>query len=553
MTDGVNPIWARARLALHMVAADPYGLGGILLRARAGPVRDAFLALLPASARRLHPNIQDDQLFGGIDINATLASGAVVMEPGLAAHQGLLVLSMAERATPPLAGRLARLMDRADAPPLIALDEGIDDEATPLTITDRLAFHLDLSELTHRDLARIDVQDPQPLAPARLTDADIEQIANVAEAFGVPSLRAGCFALRAAQINAALAGRDAVNSQDIKAAIALVLIPRATQIPQTETEQEEQPPEQEPPPPQDDDDSNNGNSDQQDRLPDDMLIEAAKALLPPDFLDRLAEKQQRSGMGSGSGAAKSGNRRGRPLPSRSGRLGGSARLDLIATLRSAAPWQRIRRASQPDRKGVIIHPSDIHLRRYEEKSDRLLIFVVDASGSAALTRLAEAKGAVELMLAAAYARRDHVSLVAFRGEMAEVLLSPTRSLVRTKRELAALPGGGATPLALGLKEALTLVEAARQKGMLPTIALLTDGRANIALDGTPNRAQAAEDASVMAQLLRVSGSDAVIIDMGRRPERQLSDLAKVMGGTYLALPMANSKAISTAVTAALDI
>lgn len=550
MTDGVNPIWARARLALHMVAADPHSLGGILLRARAGPVRDAFLALVPSGARRLHPNIQDDQLFGGIDINATLASGTVVMEPGLAAHQGLLVLGMAERATPSLAARLARLMDRADAPPLIALDEGIDDEATPLTITDRLAFHIDLGALTQRDLAQIDVQDPQPLAPARLNAADIEQIANVAEAFGVTSLRAGCFAMRAAQINAALAGRDAVTGQDIEAAIALVLIPRATQIPQTE---DDQTPEQEPPPPQDDDDNDGGNSDQQDRLPDHMLIEAAKALLPPDFLDRLAEKQQRSGMGSGSGAAKSGNRRGRPLPSRAGRLGGAARLDLIATLRSAAPWQRIRRASQPDRKGVIIYPSDIHLRRYEEKSDRLLIFVVDASGSAALTRLAEAKGAVELMLAAAYARRDHVSLVAFRGDTAEVLLPPTRSLVRTKRELAALPGGGATPLALGLKEALTLAKAAEQKGMLPTIALLTDGRANIALDGTPNRAQAAKDASTMAQLLRVSGSDAVIIDMGRRPERQLSGLAKVMGGNYLALPMANAKTISTAVTAALDV
>lgn len=550
MTHRVNPVWARARLALQMVASDPNGLGGILLHARAGPVRDAFLALFPTSARRLHPNIQDDQLFGGIDINATLAGGTVVMEPGLAAHKGLLVLGMAERATPSLAARLARLMDRADAPTLIALDEGIDDEVTPATITDRLAFHLDLSDLTHRDLAQIETIEIKKIVPARLNETDIEQIAKVAEAFGVTSLRAGCFAMRAAQINAALAGRDAVNSHDIEAAIALVLIPRATRIPQTT---EEEPPGQEPPPPEADDDTENGHSDQQDRLPDDMLIDAAKALLPPDFLDRLTDKQQRSGMGSGSGAAKSGNRRGRPLPSRSGRLGGSARLDLIATLRSAAPWQRIRRATQPDRRGVIIHPSDIHLRRYEEKSDRLLIFVVDASGSAALSRLAEAKGAVELMLAAAYARRDQVSLIAFRGDTAQLLLPPTRSLVRTKRELAALPGGGATPLALGLMEALTLAKAAHQKGMLPTVALLTDGRANIALDGTANRAQATEDATTMARHLRALGSDAVIIDMGRRPERQLSDLAKTMGGTYLALPMANAQTISTAVTTAFEV
>ncbi len=551
MTDSTNPIWARARLAVQMIAADPHGLGGILLRARAGPVRDAFLTMLPANARRVHPNIQDDQLFGGIDINATLANGRMIKEPGLASHTGLLVLSMAERATAPLAARLARLMDRPDAPALIALDEGIDaNEATSATLADRLAFHIDLNTLNHRDLAMSEPPVPDILPPSKLQPSDIEQIAHVAEAFGVTSLRAGCFAMRAAQINAALAGRSAVTSQDIEAAIALVLIPRATQIPQTDAP-EETPPEPEPPSPEEN--TQTGASDQQDRLPDDMLIEAAKALLPPDFLDQLAVKQQRGGLGTGSGAAKSGNRRGRPIPSRAGRLGGSARLDLIATLRSAAPWQRIRRAAQPDRQGIIIHPCDIHLRRYEEKSDRLLIFVVDASGSAALTRLAEAKGAVELMLAAAYARRDHVSLVAFRGDTAELLLPPTRSLVRTKRELAALPGGGATPLALGLKEALTLVEMAKKKGMLPTVALLTDGRANIALDGTPNRTQAAEDAGSMAKLLRAANADAVVIDMGRRPERQLSDLAKLMGGTYLALPMANAQTLSKAVTAAMDV
>jgi magnesium chelatase subunit D len=548
MTTGANPVWARAQLALQMITADPQGLGGIVLRARSGPVRDAFMAMLPATARRIHPSIQDDQLFGGIDINATLANGTVVQTQGLAAHKGLLVLGMAERATPALAARLARLLDSSASTAIIALDEGIEDEAPPLTLSDRLAFHVDLSSLTHRDLASLETDLSITPPPARLAERDIEQIAHVAQAFGVTSLRAGCFAMRAAQINAALAGRDRVESDDIEAAIALVLIPRATQLPQTE----DTAPDEGTPPPETGDDTDQGSAEQDDRLPDDMLIEAAKAMLPPDFLDHLAQKHQRNGAGSGSGAAKSGNRRGRPLPSRPGRLGGQARLDLIASLRAAAPWQRIRRTLQPDRGGVIIHPTDIHLRRYDEKSDRLLIFVVDASGSAALTRLAEAKGAVELMLAAAYARRDHVSLIAFRGDNADVLLAPTRSLARTKRELAGLPGGGATPLALGLKQALTLVEMARKKGMLPTIALLTDGRANIALDGTPNRTQAGADATTMAQHLRLSGADAVVIDMGRRPERQLADLARVMGGTYLALPMANANAISTAVSAALD-
>lgn len=548
--DAATPVWAHARLALRMIAADPKGLGGILLRSRAGPVRDAFLSLLPPATRRLHPAIEDDQLFGGIDFDATLASGTLVRSRGLAADEGLLILGMAERATPALAARLARLLDTADATAIVALDEGIDDEAPPPTLSDRLAFHIDLNDLPYRGLAQLEPVPVTRIAPARLGPEDIEQIAHIAEAFGVTSVRAGCFAMRAAQINAALSGRDRVDSTDIEIAVALVLIPRATRIPQTEEEDQVEP--DTPPPDTDADDADQGNTDQNDRLPDDMLIEAAKALLPPDFLDKLAARHQRSGVGNGSGATKSGNRRGRPLPSRAGRLGGQARLDLIATLRAAAPWQRIRRQSRPDRAGVIIHPNDIHLRRYDEKSDRLLVFVVDASGSAALTRLAEAKGAVELMLAAAYARRDHVALVAFRGDTAEVLLPPTRSLARTKRELAGLPGGGATPLALGLKEALSLADMAKKKGMLPTIALLTDGRANIALDGTPGRDQAGADATRMAQQLRVSGADAIVIDMGRRPENQLCELAKVMGGTYLALPMASARTISTAVTTALD-
>lgn len=548
MTDRMHPVWARTQLALQMVAADPQAFGGILLRARAGPVRDAFLAMLPAGIRRLHPGIQDDHLFGGIDINATLTQGHLVQQKGLAAQDGMLLLGTAERITAPFAARLARVLDSDRATPIIALDEGIDDEATPLTLGDRLAFHIDLTDLTLRDIPLSEPISVSDLAPAKISDADIEQLTAVADAFGVTSLRAGCHAMRAAQISAALAGRDAVIAQDIEAAITLVVIPRATQLPPTD---QEQPPEDTPPPEDDGTDTTPPPDDQTDRLPDDMLIEAAKALLPGDFLDRLAARNQRSGMGAGSGAAKSGNRQGRPLPSRAGRLLGQARLDLVATLRAAAPWQPIRRKAQPGRSGIIIHPADIHLRRFEEKSDRLLIFVVDASGSAAMTRLAEAKGAVELMLAAAYARRDHVSLVAFRGDGAETLLSPTRSLVRTKRELAALPGGGATPLALGLQQASVIADQAKKKGMLPTIALLTDGCANIALDGTPDRQQAATDATAMARQLRAAGADAVVIDMGRRPERQLSDLAQVLGGTYLALPMANATSISAAVTSAL--
>ncbi|MBK5926772.1 hypothetical protein CCR87_05320 [Rhodobaculum claviforme] len=289
-------------------------------------------------------------------------------------------------------------------------------------------------------------------------------------------------------------------------------------------------------------------------MPQEILLEAAKALLPADLLEQMGlMKAARTASGSGAGGARKGNRRGKPLPSRPGRPSGEARVDLVATLRNAAPWQPMRRASaaQPDRP-LHIRMGDIRLRRFEEKSDRLLIFAVDASGSAAFSRLAEAKGAVELLLAEAYARRDHVALVAFRGTEAELLLPPTRSLVQTKRRLAALPGGGGTPLAAGLRAALQVALQARGRGMTPTVALLTDGRANIALDGAPNRARAAEDAAAMARALRAQGVPAIVIDMGARPEPALRKLAAEMAGPYLALPRADAGRLSAAVAASLE-
>jgi magnesium chelatase subunit D len=255
---------------------------------------------------------------------------------------------------------------------------------------------------------------------------------------------------------------------------------------------------------------------------------------------------------AGTGAERSGNRRGRPLPSRAGRLGSGARIDLVATLRQAAPWQPMRRAAVgPTTAVLLVRPSDIRLKRFREMSDRVLVFAVDASGSSAFARLSEAKGAVELLLAAAYARRDHVALLAFRGTGAELILPPTRSLVQTKRRLAGLPGGGGTPLAAGLQMAMATALQARARGLTPTIALLTDGRGNIALDGSANRAQAEADTQKLAAAIRASGLPTLVIDTGARAQPALEALARLMQAPYLALPRADAHRLSSVLSAAL--
>ena len=283
-----------------------------------------------------------------------------------------------------------------------------------------------------------------------------------------------------------------------------------------------------------------------------MLLDAVLANLPTDLLAKLnAGTASRSATGTGAGQKKIGNRRGRPLPARDGG-NGHGRVDLIATLRAAIPWQTLRGHDAPHRTGPIIRHSDLRHKRYVDHSDRLLIFTVDASGSAAMARMGEAKGAIELLLAEAYARRDHVALIAFRGMEAKVLLEPTRSRVQTKRKLAALPGGGATPLAAGLMAAQNMAAQARRKGLTPTLITLTDGRANMALDGTANRAQAATDAQVIARSLRAANVDSIVIDTGRRPEPSLEQIVNILGGAYIALPRADAHSLSDAIAQTLD-
>ena len=517
--------WQQAVLALRLLAIDP-GLGGVTIRARSGPVRDALLNLLDPTAKRIHPAISDEALFGGLDLSATLTSGHLVEEQGLLAKAGPMLLAMAERAPVRLAAHLSIALDRTVGHTMNALDEGAaPDEAVDPTLAARLAFHIDLSDVTLHDVSALPTRKAEQPAtfPARggyiaaqgrvlpsMPPEITEQLTQIAAQLGIDSLRAPLFALRAAKAHAILQNRDTLTQDDVEIACALTLAHRATRVPEPEPQQPDTAP------------NNTESQSSEDTLdiPDELLLDAVRALLPDNLLERLAAQKARQGRGTGTGAARKGTRRGRPLPSRQGRLDNGARLDLIGTLRAAAPWQTIRRKAS-ERKGLHIQPSDFRIKRYEEKSDRLLIFTVDASGSAALTRLAEAKGAVELLLGQA------------------------------KRRLAGLPGGGGTPLAAGMVTAVEQATTAQRKGLTPTIAILTDGRANIALDGTADRKQAAKDAQQISKVIRSHGTDAIVIDTGNRPEPALRNLAQTMDAAYLPLPRADAQSLSDSVATVL--
>lgn len=564
MTDtSASAAWQRACTAMAVLAVDPVGLGGLWLRARSGPVREALLdrlTALPLPRRRIPPTISDSQLFGGVDLSATLAAGRIVEERGLLANRTALILTMAERCPAGLPARLGQALDDRRCT-LVALDEGAEaDEMLPGALQERLALFVCLEDLPVAATAASFRWSKADMVAARdrvgsvtVSAENSDQLVILAASLGIGSLRAPLFAVRVARALAALNGRAAPSGDDIAEAAELVFAHRALVFP--DRDKAEAAPEPEAPEP---DTSEGGEHDREEAqdlvLPDEILLDAVRATLPPDLLAQLAENRARvrGGTGSGSGSRKRGNRRGRPLPSRPGHPDGRSRIDIVATLRAAAPWQPMRRAMSPRGHLLHIRPSDIRLRRYEDRSDRLLIFAVDASGSSAMARLAEAKGAVELLLAEAYARRDHVALVAFRGAAAELLLPPTRSLVQTKRRLTALPGGGGTPLAAGLRAAQDTAIHARRHGLTPSVVLLTDGRGNIALDGTADRARAGQDAEIVARAIRGLGVSSLVVDTANRPQEALRALSGTLGGTYLALPRASAERLSEAVSAALD-
>lgn len=578
--------WQQAQDVLLWLQIDAAALGGVWLRSPHGPMRDVWLQGLQNTQAVLHKvptHTEVTRLIGGIDLSSCLQTGQWVMQKGLLekSADGVVVLPMAERQP---AHQLALVTQGQDQYKygVVALDESdADDPPLPARLQDRLGLWLDLRDLPYQANASewLWLSDEEVrVTRARLqhiqaSEAQMQSICSVAQALGVQSLRALHITLRLAGILAALDEQTHIDQVHLEQALRYVLLPRATQLPQAPSSDDTADPNDashdEPLAPTEDHTPESHATDEalnddtrskedasdisdpidtpHDTAPVDVLLAASIANLPAQLLEKLAAghtQRMATGTQGTSGQGMASRHRGRPLAPCKGSPHSGARLHVLATLRAAVPHQKWRThvGSAP----LSIRAEDFHVHRFAQKSATCLIVAIDASGSAALERLAQAKGAVELLLNQSYARRDSVCVIAFRGTQAQTLLPPSRSLVRAKKALANLPGGGGTPLATALQHVYLQAHTLQRNGATPLLVVLSDGRANVTLAGVGGREQAHQESLQWAQSCARLGAAALWIDTGLQANGMALPVAHAMHAHYLHMPHVESRKLASA-------
>lgn len=406
-------------------------------------------------------------------------------------------------------------------------------------------------------------QARQLLPSVRMADGLLTLISQLCTDLNIVSLRADIVLYKTALTIAALAGRTDVLPDDVKQAAEFALPHRqrrkATDAPPPAANHPDTSPSPQSPA------SENGTGQDNltpDSTPNDLpegdrgqtteptqservfgalpLIDAPT--LPTALTEQLRRTQPAPG---GKHQATNGQQRGafvRAVPNPQ-----PTDLAVAATLQSAL---------LRDTGDVTIVRDDLHQTVRTSKMARLILFVVDASGSmAAGQRMEAVKGAVLSLLTDAYQHRDSVGVISFRGVDAQLLLPPTRNVEQAEQALRTLPTGGRTPLPHALQLALDVMQQFREHR--PLLVILSDGKANVSLPGLSAGAGGGDAWQQVVQLagqVRAQSVPALVLDTDADYLRlgRANALADALGADCISLDSLSADVLTETVSSHIN-